>query len=99
MGQLRVQDAQRECERELYDNPTSQVSRIIVVISFWICIIEDIMEELLRHIESIVWDNEPTDAQKIQSLQGLLYQWGANQDRKTEDLFGDDDAHISKRKF
>lgn len=53
------------------------------------------MNELLRHIESIAWDHEVTDASKVASIQGLLYQWGANQDHKTEQMFGDDDAHIN----
>ena len=51
-------------------------------------------QELLRHIEAIAWDNNVPDSSKIASIQALLYQWGANQDHKTEELFGDDDAHI-----
>ena len=52
-------------------------------------------QELLRHIEKIAWDANVPDASKIASIQALLYQWGANQDHKTEELFGDDDAHIN----
>ena len=55
--------------------------------------------ELLRHIEAIVWSEESDDRAKVGSLQALMYQWGQNCDHKTEELFGDDDAHITKRKY
>ena len=59
-----------------------------------------IMEkELLRHIENIAWDPNTTDEEKVRGIQGYLYQYGANMDHKTEQMFGDDDAHISKRKY
>ena len=55
--------------------------------------------KLLQEIERIVWDPHTTDIEKTHAVQGLLYQWGACMDAKTEDLFGDDDAHVSKRKY
>ena len=51
------------------------------------------MTALLTHIESIVWDPNVTEASKVASIQGLLYQWGACQDAKTEQMFGDDDTY------
>ena len=58
-----------------------------------------IMEnDLLNEIDRIVWSDG--DAEMIlASIQSLMYQWGACQDAKTEQMFGDDDAHISKRKY
>ena len=54
--------------------------------------------DLLNEIDRIVWSDG--DAEMIlASIQSLMYQWGACQDAKTEQLFGDDDAHISKRKY
>ena len=55
--------------------------------------------ELLNEIDRIVWDPNTSDIEKTHAVQGLLYQWGACQDAKTEQMFGDDDAHITKRKF
>lgn len=56
-------------------------------------------KELLEHVERIIWDVNVPDHEKVLCLQNLLYQWGANLDHKTAELFGDDDAHITKRKF
>ena len=54
-----------------------------------------IMENrLLQEIDRIVWDDVPDDA-KVDALQKLMYQWGACMDHKTEQMFGDDDAHIN----
>ena len=54
--------------------------------------------KLLQEIDRIVWDDG--DAEMIlAAIQRLMYQWGANMDHKTEEMFGDDDAHITKRKF
>ena len=53
------------------------------------------MKELLDHIENIVWEPNVSDASKVASIQSLMYQWGANQDHKTEQMFGDDDAHVN----
>ena len=47
--------------------------------------------ELLTHIERIVWDVNVPNEQKIESIQNLMYQWGANMDRRSIDMFGDDD--------
>ena len=57
------------------------------------------LNELLHHIESVVWDPNVTDTSKVASIQNLLYQHGANQDHKTEQMFGDDDAHINSPNF
>ena len=48
---------------------------------------------LLNEIDRIVWDDVP-DGDKVAAIQRLMYQWGACQDHKTEQMFGDDDAHI-----
>ena len=55
-------------------------------------------KELLTHIERIVWDVNTLDEEKVRAIQNLMYQYGSNKDHKTEELFGDDDAHITKRK-
>ena len=52
-------------------------------------------EELISHIERIVWDPNTSDIEKTHAVQGLLYTWGAMQDHKTDSLFGDDDAHVN----
>jgi hypothetical protein len=58
-----------------------------------------IMEkELIQEIDRIVWDDVSDDA-KVNSLQKLMYQWGACMDNKTEEMFGDDDAHIHSPNF
>ena len=53
---------------------------------------------LLDEIEKVAWMDE-SDAEIVDSIRGLLYQWSQIQDHKTESLFGDDDAHITKRKY
>ena len=45
--------------------------------------------ELLTHIERIVWDVNVPNESKIESIQNLMYQWGANMDHKTEEMFDD----------
>ena len=70
-----------------------------LVISFCLSIIESNMEkELLIEIERVAWMDE-SDAEIVNSIRGLLYQYSQCMDHKTEQMFGDDDAHISKRKF
>ena len=54
--------------------------------------------KLLNEIDTIVWGDESAE-NKITAIQNLMYQWGACQDAKTEQMFGDDDAHITKRKY
>ena len=54
----------------------------------------DRMKELLHHIEVCVWDTNTTDEEKVRGIQGYLYQYDQMQDRLTQDLFGDDDAHV-----
>lgn len=56
-------------------------------------------KDLIIEIERIVWDPNTSDIEKTHAVQGLLYQWEQICDYKTEMLFGDDDAHISKRKY
>ena len=55
--------------------------------------------DLIIEIERIMWDPNTSDLEKTHAVQGLLYQWTQMQDHKTEQMFGDDDAHITKRKF
>ena len=55
-------------------------------------------KELLAEIERVAWMDE-SDTEIVNSIRGLLYQYGACQDAKTEHMFGDDDAHVSKRKY
>jgi hypothetical protein len=52
-------------------------------------------DKLLVEIDRVVWDEGPTAEEKLASLQRLMYQWGACQDSMTEQMFGDDDAHIN----
>ena len=56
-------------------------------------------KEVLMHIENVVWSVDTSDEEKVRAIQGYLYQYGANMDHKTEQLWGDDDAHITKRKY
>jgi hypothetical protein len=56
-------------------------------------------KELIQHIENIVWDPNTSDEEKVRGIQGYLYQYGANMDHKTEQMFGDDDAHIHSPNF
>jgi len=51
--------------------------------------------DLIRLVEEIIWDPDTSDADKIKALQGYLYQYGANKDNLTDQMFGDDDAHIN----
>ena len=52
-----------------------------------ILIMDKELKELLHHIESIIWDPRVTDTSKVNSIQNLLYQHGANQDHRSGDLF------------
>jgi hypothetical protein len=51
-------------------------------------------KDLLTEIERVAWMDAP-DEEIVKSIQGLLYQYGACQDAKTEQMFGDDDAHVN----
>ena len=53
-------------------------------------------KDLIIEIERIVWDPNTSDIEKTHAVQGLLYTWEQNQDHLTEQMFGDDDAHISR---
>ena len=55
-------------------------------------------KECLEHIEKIVWDPHTSDIEKTHAVQGLLYTWEQICDHKTEQLFGDDDAHVNSPK-
>ena len=52
-------------------------------------------KDLIIEIERIMWDPNTTDVEKTHAAQGLLYQWSQIQDHRTEQMFGDDDAHIN----
>ena len=49
-------------------------------------------KDLLAEIERIAWGDESAE-DTVKAIQGLLYQWGACQDAKTEQMFGDDDTY------
>lgn len=53
---------------------------------------------VLAEVERIAWMEEE-DREIVRSIRGLLYQYSQIQDHVTQDMFGDDDAHITKRKF
>ena len=65
-----------------------------LVIPFWIGIIVVMENRLLNEVDRIIWDDVPDD-EKVRAVQRLMYQWGACQDNKTDEMFGDDDAHIN----
>ena len=52
-------------------------------------------DDLIRLVDEIIWDPDTSDEDKVKALQGYLYQYGANMDHRTEQMFGDDDAHIN----
>jgi len=54
-------------------------------------------KELIQHIENIAWDPHTSDSEKVKAVQGYLYQYGANMDHKTQEMFGDDDAHVNSQ--
>ena len=56
---------------------------------------KDYENKLLQEIDRIVWDDAP-DGAKIDSLQRLLYQWGQNNDHKTEMMFGSDQRSLEE---
>ena len=49
---------------------------------------------LLDEIENVAWMDE-SDTEIVNSIRGLLYQWSQIQDHVTQDMFGDDDAHVN----
>ena len=55
--------------------------------------------ECLRHIEKIIWDENIGPEEMVLGIQNLLYQRGAILDNLTEQMFGDDDAHINSPNF
>ena len=50
-------------------------------------------KDLLEHVEKIIWDVNVPDHEKVLCIQNLMYQWGANQDQKSIDMFGDVDTY------
>lgn len=56
-------------------------------------------KELLEHMERVVFDVTVPDHEKVLCMQNLLYTRCANLDHKTEQLFGDDDAHINSPNY
>ena len=50
-------------------------------------------KELLEHVEKIIWDVNVPDHEKVLCMQNMLYQRGANLDRKSIDMFGDVDTY------
>jgi len=50
-------------------------------------------DRLINEIDRIVWCDDE-DSKKINSLQSLMYQWGANMDHRTEQLFGSDQRSL-----
>lgn len=81
--------------REWMDSISFPIS---LAFPIWIGIILHMEKELLIEIDRVAW-MDASNEEIVNSIRGLLYQYGACQDAKTEQLFGDDDAHISKRKF
>ena len=56
-------------------------------------------KDLIIEIEKLIWDPGTSEIEKTHAVQGLLYSWSQMQDHRTQEMFGDDDAHISKRRF
>lgn len=81
--------------REWMDSISFPIS---LAFPIWMSIILHMEKELLIEIDRVAW-MDASNEEIVNSIRGLLYQYGACQDAKTEQLFGDDDAHISKRKF
>ena len=44
------------------------------------------IQEVLREIDSIIWDPETSDIQKVHAIQGLLYSWDQMQDNQSDRL-------------
>lgn len=51
--------------------------------------------ELIEHIERMIFDVQVSDHEKVLCIQNLLYQREQILDHRTEQLFGDDDAHVN----
>ena len=56
------------------------------------------INELMIEVENIAW-MDASNEEIVNSIRGLLYQWSAMQDNKTEQMFGDDDAHVNSPNF
>ena len=58
-----------------------------------------IREEALERIDNIAWE-ENLDAELVlQRIQAVLYEMSMMQDNHTEQMFGDDDAHIDSPNY
>jgi hypothetical protein len=53
----------------------------------------NMQKKLMEEIERVVW-MDASNEEIVNSIRGLLYQYGACMDNLTEQMFGDDDAHI-----
>ena len=53
-------------------------------------------KELLLEIERVAW-MDASDAEIVNSIRGLLYQHSACKDNLTDQMFGDDDAHVNSQ--
>lgn len=52
------------------------------------------VNDVLRELERIVWDPHTSDVEKTHAVQGLLYTWGQMQDARSDQMYGDEEAHI-----
>ena len=52
-------------------------------------------KELLLEIERVAWMDESNE-EIVNSIRGLLYQYSQCMDHRTQEMFGDDDAHHSR---
>jgi hypothetical protein len=57
------------------------------------------VNEVLGHIEEIVWSPHTSDIEKTHAVQGLLYTWGQMQDARSDQMFGDEEAHVDSPNF
>ena len=55
-------------------------------------------QELLEHVEKVIFDVTVPDHEKVLCIQNLLYQRSAILDHKTESIFGDDDSYPNMRR-
>ena len=55
-------------------------------------------KDLIEHIERVIFDVSVPDHEKVLCIQNLLYQREQILDHRTEQMFGDDDAHVNSPK-
>ena len=44
------------------------------------------LQHVIREVDSIIWDPETSDIQKVHAIQGLLYTWDQMQDNQSDRL-------------